>query len=538
MDVYFYTSDKWGFEQWDYRSPEHPGIGGSETAQVEMSWRMARRGHRVTCYTNLTPGVHPEWRGTVWLHSREARFDAPGLWVLSRCPEVLDNFGPRRPDQPRYLVCQDTEYPDALTPERAEKLDIIFGLCPTHVALLQQRYPFLADKVRLSGNGIRSDSIRELLHDPPPRNLKRLIWTSSPDRGLDTLLHIFQRAREVVPDLELHCFYGWDNIDKIIAAHPTSWWASFKAGVVRQLQGPNVFWHGRTGQFALYAELLQSALWVYPTTFSETSCIAIMDAQACGVIPITNPYWALAHNGDHGVYLEGDPKQDLLTRMSYVGEIIRLTRNPDLQAQIRERMQLGALMAFNWENVVSQYEMLMLGYVSPSVNSQHNFQAKHAQGKILNVGSAGDPSGLAARGATNLDLFAVDMLSGMHNPVDIIADCRSYSPDPVYDSIVIGDVFTHMNHLDVLQALQHLRSGLHNGGQFVVTMSEDNRPEPIAHGTDPTREYAPGQSLLPRCRTLGELRALWTAAGLTETHYELLDYGFCGGHGFVLKEHV
>ena len=240
MQVYLYSDPNIAFESWNYLSPESPGIGGSETAQVEIAWRLARRGHDVVSYAPLPNGTAPDWKRTYWKHSREAGFTEDGLWVLSRCPEVLDHFGPRHPDQPRWLVCQDVYY-DTLTPERAEKLDRILALSFIHGKFLQSRFPYAKEKVFLSGNGIRSEAIRaQYKSAPPTRNPARMIWSSSPDRGLETLLRIFSRAKAFVPELELHCFYGWDNIDKIIATEEMGLWKEIKERCEKMLNQPGV----------------------------------------------------------------------------------------------------------------------------------------------------------------------------------------------------------------------------------------------------------------------------------------------------------
>jgi len=361
--VFLYTSHRWGLEEWDYRSPSSPGIGGSETAQVEVTWRLARRGHDVVSYAPIPDGCKTDWRKTGWYHSRYAEPTLDGLWILSRCPEVMDKFGPRRKEQPRWLVCQDTHYDGfkdrGMNKERASKLDVVFALCPQHVDYLKRRYSYLADKVVLSGNGIKSGEIHDLLSTrQPERNPHRLIWTSSPDRGLATMLRIFKRAREFVPTLELHCFYGWDNIEKFDDSDG-GFWAKARAECESLLDQPGVTWHGRVGQSQLYLEYLKSSLWAYPTAFSETSCISAMEAQALGCIPISVPFWGIAHNVLAGTLIEGFAATDPLTRARYVGEIVRYATDEKLQATVRTQMTAAALERFDWEHVVDQYEGLL-----------------------------------------------------------------------------------------------------------------------------------------------------------------------------------
>lgn len=388
------------FEPWDFRTPDTTGIGGSETAVGETARRLAERGHEVTVYAPLADGC-PEFDGKArWRHVRDADFTQPGLWILHRCPSALDEFAEEHLGQTTWLVCQDVFYPpqlsDGLTPERSAKLDRCLPLCTAHEKWLLEKSPELKGKLFLSSNGIRGDlildicgyscpscrdgaaisesgcldcgrpdSIRVMMADGNggcyPRITRRegivrdpykLVFTSSPDRGLVPLLKIFKRAREWEPRLTLSAAYGFNNIDRCEGKH----WKQVRAECEKWMDQPGVTWLGRMPQEQLYREFLSAGLWVYPTTFTETSCISCMEAQALGAIPITVPLWALADNVRHGVFLQGDPVNDPLCRARYVGEILRLTRDVSLQESIRSEMMPYARQRFDWERVVDQWE--------------------------------------------------------------------------------------------------------------------------------------------------------------------------------------
>ena len=354
MTFHFYSPI--AFEEWDHRSPDSPGIGGSETAVVELAWRLARRGHDVTVYGKIPADCPPVDRGAKWLPLDAVDWSQPGVWVLSRCPAALDNFEVDHPGQQTWLICQDVFYPpklqaEGLTPERSANLDICLPLCTAQERYMIEVSPELAGKTRISSNGFKVDLADRL--GPIARDPFKLVYTSSPDRGLPNLLRIFKRAREWEPRLKLSAAYGFDNIKKCKGKH----WTRVRAECESLMDQPGVTWLGRLGQEALYREFASAGLWVYPTSFTETSCVSCMEAQALGAIPITNPLWALADNVGHGVAIPGEPN-DPLVRARYVGEILRLTRDLDLQERIRAEMMPWARKRFDWERVVDQYERL------------------------------------------------------------------------------------------------------------------------------------------------------------------------------------
>ena len=343
------------FEPWDHTNPNTVGIGGSETSHIEMSRRLCRRDHSVWSYAPIPGGAEVDDAGVFWIPSErylDSTFGRGDVWIIYRAPHMVDQL-PK--DAIAWLICQDVDYPRQLTEERAKRFSRIIALCETHAAYLKARYPFVADRIFVSSNGIRSEFIAELspgtLISPETRNSRRLMYASSPDRGMEFLLDIFPRAKEIVPDLELHIYYGFDNIDKL------------KNEAVRKnaerlkemTHQPGVTVHGRTPQPKLTSEWFKAGIWCHPSNFTETSCITCMDAQACGAIPITQPVWAVGENVQHGIFIEGDVRSDLI-RSRYVTEVVSLALDPERQQDIRSDMMPYARERFGWERFVDQWE--------------------------------------------------------------------------------------------------------------------------------------------------------------------------------------
>lgn len=526
------------FEDWDWRNSVDRGIGGSETSHVEMAWRLARRGHEVICYAPIPPDCPGEWRDTFWKRYEEADFTLDGLWILYRCPEILDQFGPCRPDQPRWLMCQDTWYP-TMTPERAAKLDRVLTLCTDHAQHMLAAAPYLKEKLWRTSNGVKVDLIRDLERKPIARNPYKLVYASSPDRGLVPLLEIFKHARELQPALELHIFYGLDNIEKLLAqghGWATQHFAGLKAKLDRLTQQPGVTWRGRVSQVELYQEWLSAGLWAYPTDFTETSCITCMEAQALGAIPITRPLWALTDNVRHGVWIDGSPAMDALVRARYVGEIYRLTQDLSIQERLRGPMMDWARATHNWERLIDQWECDLLRL--PIVPAQFAFQHKYAGGRILNIGCASDPTGFARRGAVNLDVASTDPI-GTPSAAHLFADARRPLPKALgrFECVILGDILEHLRPRDRVRMLKQSAAVLTPTGYLLITCPFDHRPVAVqCEGAEATQEYAPGVTAYHVHRLTREslIRAC-LRAGLYVDHEEPIDYNFASGIGLIAR---
>lgn len=360
MKIHFYSPNR--IEPWDYRNVWDIGIGGSETSHVEMATRLAKRGHEVISYTELpSDQVEHDAHGVRWKDIKSADLEEDGLWVVYRSPQV-GAFCKPAANRRYWLVCQDIWYPNYKSDE-CKSFERLIGLCPRHIADMQRRDPAAIDRICMSSNGVNVERIHDLewaiyekKKPPIERVPHRLIWASSPDRGLKELLWIFERAKEQVPQLELKIYYGMDNIAKICGGDrkklpwKRSWDVYEKANSMEGVE-----WVGRVGQDRLRQEWFASGIWCYPTWFQETSCIACMEAQAMGAIPITNPIWATGYNVKHGVFIEGD-QDDKVVKCRYVDAVARIAANPDGQQAIRASMMFEARERLSWDVWVDQWE--------------------------------------------------------------------------------------------------------------------------------------------------------------------------------------
>lgn len=668
--IHFYSIRN--FEDWDWTNSIEKGIGGSETSAVEMAWRLARRGYDVRCYAPVPwgkDGGERAWRGTRWSHYEAADLAAPGWWIYYRCPAELDKVpDAARPGQQRWLMCQDAHYQTVLNEERGAKLDRVIVLCEWHRQSMAAQYPFLAEKLWITTNGVKLDLLREVEaaiavpkkvfafdwggtleinpsvrsiaqaalaagHDvhlvpalgtvsgltdadihalyeknvaaagvpgipihrvgdgrvaldkqdvlkaikadyfwddlesnveaaraigvkatqvtgvtpvPMPqlghRNPHKLIWASSPDRGLLPLLDIFRKAKEFVPDLELHVFYGFNNIDTLTAGQ-NSWADSLlrsKREIQARLTQPGVVWRGRVSQQELYREWLSAGIWCQPTSFHETSCITCMEAQALGAVPIFNPIGALRDNVGCGIVIAGDPATDKLVQSRYVGEIVRLCREPAFTDGIRQPMMRWARSVWNWERPVDQWECAFLGWPQEQ-NHQFLFQHKHATGRVLNVGCDEDASGWRAKGAVNLDVRWQSPVTKKANAAHVIHDIRNQLPCclGLFDTIILGDIMEHIADAEWDRVLAVCRDGLTAHGQILITCPDDGAREwAEQHMTAQTipEPYAAGvPSFHTRAITRADIERHLAAVGLEVVLYQPIDYSLFEGHGIVAR---
>jgi len=314
-----------GWEEWAPPALNDKGIGGSETALIEIAKRFAADGWRVDVYNN--PGAY------------EGVYDGVGYWQAKRISgdysDVLVSWRqPRASEIPfggktQILWCHDLNY-GPVPEDQMVCWDRVLGVSAWHAGMLHNYYGVDADYVP---NGIDLSRF-----DPEVRKVPlRCVYASSTDRGLLQLLHLWPR---IMGDeaAELHVAYGWETIDRMIEAGRTDL-ADFKAMMVDRLgKTPGVVWRGRLPQDELAKLYSESWLWLYPTSFLEVSCISAMEAMAGGAVAVTSAAGALKETiGTAGVVVTGQPHS-----FPWQDFYVQCAKGALLDANVRKPLEFAA----------------------------------------------------------------------------------------------------------------------------------------------------------------------------------------------------
>lgn len=138
-------------------------------------------------------------------------------------------------------------------------------------------------------------------------NYPRFIWSSSLDRGIDTLLYLWQFIRKEFPDATLDVYYGMENWSKAIDQRNNEQEKRWKNQIIIDMKQPGINYHGRVGQDKI-AKAFQSAdIWFYCTRFEETYCITALEAQMSKTAIVCSNLAGLQSTvGSRGVLVDGD----------------------------------------------------------------------------------------------------------------------------------------------------------------------------------------------------------------------------------------
>jgi len=361
LDIVFFVG--YGLEPWNPQTLMAGGMGGSETMVWELSRRLRKLGHRVRVFGQCAAGQEGLFEGVEWLDSSRYAGTECDVLISSRQPAAIDDEFQVKAGC-RLLYVHDVHCGEALDTRRALRFDRVLALSEWHREVLAQVYPFLPkEKIHQTRNGV--DPKRFAID--VERNPHKVIYSSSPDRGLHTLLECWPAIRAEVPDAELHVFYGMDNIEKTIAATNDAELSTLLRRIKHLARTlPGVFLRGRVNQEELAREMLGAGVWGYPTGFTETSCIGAAEAQSAGLYIVSSALAALAETvSTRGVLLDGfipdhRAAQPESYKAAFVAEMVKALRG-EWERMSREDLQLYARANFNLDSLAEQWDRMLRG---------------------------------------------------------------------------------------------------------------------------------------------------------------------------------
>lgn len=161
--------------------------------------------------------------------------------------------------------------------------------------------------------------------DVIPRNPKKVVWCSSPDRGLHHLLSLWPAVRARVPDAELHVFYrlqGWLNDvgaqGPWLGTHPDVCESARRAryvdeALLRLKDGWGVTVRDSVPNVEMARELMSAGVLAYtcdPRRYTEGFGVSALDAAAAGChVLITDRDAMPSVHGEYATIIPGPPEE-------------------------------------------------------------------------------------------------------------------------------------------------------------------------------------------------------------------------------------
>lgn len=345
-DVVFYLGP--GVEPWDPTTPNKQGLGGSETAAIEMARNLALLGRKVTVYAEAD-GL---WDGVRYIPHSQFKGTKCSVFIASRTPWSVVQFGPVIADVKLLWVHDIHCGPQSPQMEHwLYQFDRILCLSNWHKEFFCSTYKTVdPDCVVVTRNGI--DPAR--FADPLPKE-NRLVFSSSPNRGLPALLHNLREIRKQVPDATVDIYYGFETWETMMRMQGNQEQLNeierYKQLISEAERDGLARFHGRRPQTELAQAFLRAKVWGYPTEFPETSCISAMEAMAAGAVPVCTRFAALAETVKVGIQIDPSP----VFGREFVERVVEMLTNESLRSELADAGRKWALENLSWRAVAESW---------------------------------------------------------------------------------------------------------------------------------------------------------------------------------------
>lgn len=272
------TTPPGGMYEWDEDAYKTYGIGGSETAAVELASNLAKiTGNKVIIFNSRKEAKtfgNVEYRDVSQVNSYFSQY-YPRAHIAWRHNQKLTSA-------PTYAWSHDLIIPGA---QMSDFYKQALCLSNFHKDFFHSSLGVPKDKITVFRNGIepkRFEGIKDV-----KKQYGKVVFSSSPDRGLDVAMRVMDEVIKKVPEAELHVFYGFDNMKKLGMDQEVARYEM----MIRSRD--YVKFHGNMPQKELTKQISDAQVWLYPTNFLETYCITAVEMALSNVYPVVRNYGAL-----------------------------------------------------------------------------------------------------------------------------------------------------------------------------------------------------------------------------------------------------
>ena len=362
-------------QKWDARNWVENGIGGSEYSMLKLAYKLQNKGYDVTVAGDVQLG----WLwGVKWVNEDALKNnrgprglnEAHDVRVKDHYDIVVGNnyisfikhleavnisfdkayFWMHNEDYYKWYKGEElNEYKSYF---KHPKLKAIIGVSKFHANILKENASKLFDYtpheahtyIRSIDNAIDLDDYTEWKNEPieidTDNKVKgRIIWSSSPDRGLDMILSNWSDWKAKRPDLSLVVCsppYSVDWLDK------------------KMLKGlKDVEWKANLCPLDLKREIAKAEYWIYCSDYVETYCISALEMMV-GKVKImttgTGNIMNLIGNGDRGEICTMDPDTVINDLLNDINKPIYNTRQTN-----KVNKALRWAKNENWDNRVNEW---------------------------------------------------------------------------------------------------------------------------------------------------------------------------------------
>lgn len=254
----------------------------------------------------------------------------------------------------RILWCHDTEDDpemNVLHNEGWRKFHKIVFVSHHQKSLFQKHFNIPASRCVVLHNAIIPFEEHQ---KPDPADGVRIVYTSTPHRGLNILAAVFRELRKNDPNIFLDVYssfglYGWSERDKE--------WENVFTDLESQ---EGVTLHGTVPNDEIRKALIASHIFAYPSIWKETSCLCLIEAMSADLLCVHSDLAALYETSAMWTVqypFHEDPSKHagiFLGAMQMAIQRVRMKTGSEPSSQ-----KMYTDLFYNWDTRILQWEALL-----------------------------------------------------------------------------------------------------------------------------------------------------------------------------------
>lgn len=183
----------------------------------------------------------------------------------------------------------------------------------------------------------------------------RLIYTSTPQRGLQILVPVFEELAKKYPNIHLDVFssfkiYGWEEADK-----------QYEPIYERIRKHPQMTYHGFAPNETVKEYLLKAHIHAYPSIWLECNSRSVIEAMSGGLLCVHPNFGGLVDTaGGMNFTYQGDEDINIHANIFYsaLDDAVSKVQREDVQNYLR-LVKMYADSRYSWPKIVAQWTDLL-----------------------------------------------------------------------------------------------------------------------------------------------------------------------------------
>ena len=192
-------------------------------------------------------------------------------------------------------------------------------------------------------------------HEKPSTDKIKLIYASTPHRGLDILLSVFEALYKERQDIELDVYssfkiYDREEMDK-------QYQPLYDAA--NNMEGVN--YHGTVSNDEIRQAMMKSHIFAYPSTYPETSCITLIEAMKAGLLGVFPNFGALPETSANFGFMYNyseDKQRNANVFKNVLNTALDALKDPHMQGMLKTQKSYFDIF-YGWESRMPKWIQLI-----------------------------------------------------------------------------------------------------------------------------------------------------------------------------------